>query len=389
MRRVLALVSAVVLYNTIFAAALAPYLPELTREFDLSKTEAGVLSAAYPAGLLLGAIPGGLLAARIGVKPSVLLGVSLTVASSVAFALAPTVWLLEVGRFGQGLSVAASWTGALAWVVTEGPRKRRGELIGRVSRAGLIGILLGPVLGGAAALFGRAPAFGSVALLGALVVAWTWVTPGTARAAGTSLKALFAAVVERRVAGGLWLGTLTALLIGVLSVLAPLDLDRAGWGAIGVSGVFLVAAAAQACATPAVGRFADSHGRLIPVRAGLLGALVFSAAIPFVEERWLLAAVVIATALSYSVFWIPGLAVLSDGVDAAEIHQGLGFALMTLVWAAGQFAGAAGGGALADVSGDAMPFFVVASLCALTLVTAHARALRARPAVASGQPPRL
>lgn len=385
MGRLLALIRAVVLYNTIFAAALAPYLPELAREFALSKTEAGVLSAAYPAGLLLGAIPGGLLAARIGVKSSVLLGVSLTVVSSFAFALASPVWLLELSRFGQGFAVAASWTGALAWIVSEGPRDRRGELIGRVSRAGLIGILLGPVLGGAAALYGRTAAFGTVALLGILVVAWTGTAPGAARAAEASLKPLFAPRFRRRIAGGLWLGTLTALLIGLLSVLAPLDLDEAGWGAVGVSGVFLVAAAVQASATPAVGRLADSRGRLLPVRLGLLGALVFAAAIPLVDERWLLAALVVGTAFSYSVFWIPGLALLSDGVEDAEIHQGLGFALMTLVWAAGQFAGAAGGGALADFAGDAAPFFLVAALCAFTLVTTHARSLQRRSVLASGQ----
>jgi MFS family permease len=383
--RLLALVRAVVLYNTIFAAALAPYLPELAREFDLSKTESGLLAAAYPAGLLLGAIPGGLLAARIGVKRSVLLGLGLTVVSSIAFALAPTVWLLELGRFGQGLSVAASWTGALAWLVTAGPRDRRGELIGRVSRAALIGILLGPVLGGAAALYGRTSTFTSVALVGILIAAWVWVTPGAARAASTSLKALFAAVLEPRVAIGLWLGTLTALLVGVLSVLAPLDLDAVGWGTIGVSAVFLAAAAVQAFASPGVGRLADSHGRLLPVRAGLLGALAFSVVLPFADERWLLAAVVVGTALSYSVFWVPGLTLLTDGSEAARIHHGFGFALMTLVWAAGQFAGSAAGGALADGAGDAAPFLLVAALCALTLVAIQARALRVRMALAAGR----
>lgn len=372
------------LYNTIFAAALAPYLPELAREFDLSKTESGLLVAAYPAGLLVGAIPGGLLAARIGVKRSVLLGLGFTVVSSLTFALAPTVWLLELGRFGQGLSVAASWTGALAWLVTAGPRDRRGELIGRVSRAALVGILLGPVLGGAAALYGRIPTFSSVAVLGVLIIAWTWVTPGAARAASTSLKALFGAVREPRVASGLWLGSLTALLVGVLSVLAPLDLDAAGWGTIGVSAVFLAAAAVQAFASPAVGRLADSHGRLLPVRAGLLGALAFSVALPFVDDPWLLAAVVVGTAVSYSIFWVPGLALLTDGSDAAGIHQGFGFALMTLVWAAGQFAGSAAGGALADAAGDSVPFLLVASLCALTLVAAQVRALRVRIALAGG-----
>lgn len=378
MRRLLALVRAVVLYNTLFAAALAPYLPELAREFHLSKTDAGLLVAAYPAGLLVGAIPGGLLTARLGVKRSVLLGLALMVVTSLAFALGTTVWVLEAARFGQGLSVAASWTGALAWLVTVGARERRGELIGRVSRAAVIGILLGPVLGAAAAILGRAATFGAVAVAGVAIVAWTWGTAGTASGARRPLKALFAAVLEPRVAGGLWLGSLTALLFGVISVLGPLNLDRVGWGTIGVSAVFLVAAALQASASPTVGRLADSRGRLMPVRAGLAGAIVFSLGMSFVDGAWPLAAVTVAAAVSYGICWIPGVALLSDGVDAAELHHGFGFALMNLAWAPGQFVGAATGGALADAVGDEVPFLAAAAVCALTLAATHVRLLRGR-----------
>lgn len=387
MRRLLALVRAVVLYNTLFAAALAPYLPALAREFDLSKTDAGLLVAAYPAGLLVGAIPGGLLAQRLGVKRSVLLGLGVMVVSSLAFALGTSVWVLEAARFGQGLSVAASWTGALAWLVTAGARERRGELIGRVSRAAVIGILLGPVLGGAAAFLGRAPTFGAVAVVGIAIVGWTWGTPGTPHGARRPLKALFAAVLEPRIAGGLWLGSLTALLFGVLSVLGPLGLDRAGWGTIGVSAVFLIAAAIQASASPTVGRLADSHGRLVPVRAGLAGAVVFSLAISFVDGAWPLAVVTVAAAVSYGICWIPGVALLSDGADAAELHHGFGFALMNLAWAPGQFVGAATGGALADAVGDEVPFLAAAVLCALTLAATHAVPLRRAPRPVRALPP--
>lgn len=387
MRRLLALVRAVVLYNTLFAAALAPYLPELVREFALSKTESGLLVAAYPAGLLVGAIPGGVLAARLGVKGSVLLGLVLMVVSSLAFAFATSVWMLEAARFGQGLSVAASWTGALAWLVTAGAHERRGELIGRVSRAAVIGILLGPVLGGAAAFLGRAPTFGAVAVAGILIAAWTWGTRGTERAAARPLKALFAAVLEPRIAGGLWLGSLTALLFGVLSVLGPLNLDRVGWGTIGVSAVFLVAAAVQASASPTVGRVADSHGRLLPVRAGLAGAIVFSLALAFVDGSWPVAGLTVAAAVSYGICWIPGVALLSDGADAAELHHGFGFALMNLAWAPGQFVGAATGGALADALGDHVPFLGVAAICALTLTAIHVRRDGREPRRVGALPP--
>jgi predicted MFS family arabinose efflux permease len=59
MRRLVAFVSLVVFVDTMFYAAITPLLPELSDRFDLSKTAAGVLAAAYPAGTFLGSIPGG------------------------------------------------------------------------------------------------------------------------------------------------------------------------------------------------------------------------------------------------------------------------------------------------------------------------------------------
>ena len=64
MRRLVLLVSAVVLVDTMFYAAITPLLPELTRELGLAKAGAGVLAGAYAAGTLLGALPAGWLAAR-------------------------------------------------------------------------------------------------------------------------------------------------------------------------------------------------------------------------------------------------------------------------------------------------------------------------------------
>ena len=83
MRKLLLLVSIVVLVDTSFYAAITPLLPELTDEYGLSKTGAGILAAAYPIGTFVGGLPGGFMAARVGVRPTVLAGLALMVLASI------------------------------------------------------------------------------------------------------------------------------------------------------------------------------------------------------------------------------------------------------------------------------------------------------------------
>src|SRR5439155_2769125 len=117
MRRLLFLTGAVVFVDTLFFAALTPLLPHYAQSLGLGKAGAGVLSAAYPAGAFLGAIPSGLVASRVGVKPTVLAGLTTVAACTVLFGIADSAWQLDLARFAQGLASAFSWTGALAWLV--------------------------------------------------------------------------------------------------------------------------------------------------------------------------------------------------------------------------------------------------------------------------------
>ena len=103
MRRLFWLVAAVVLVDTMFFAAVAPLLPHYSDELDLSKTGAGVLTAAYPAGTFVGALPAGWLAIRWGVKPTLLTGLAMLGVTSLVFAFAGHIVLLDGARFVQGI----------------------------------------------------------------------------------------------------------------------------------------------------------------------------------------------------------------------------------------------------------------------------------------------
>jgi MFS family permease len=385
MRRLLVLVSAIVLVESTFFSVLAPLLPHYADEFGLSTTALGILSGAYAAGALAAALPSGLAAMRLGVRPTVLSGLAIIVATSIAFGLADSAWVLYAARFGQGVGSALAWTGGLAWLIATAPRARRGELIGIAMGAAVVGALLGPVLGGAASVTGTGPAFTFVAVASLVLAAWAWAMPA-ARPAGEPqpLRALLGAFGEREVVSGVWLISLSAFLLGVISVVAPIRLDELGWGAVGISAAFLVAAGVEAALSPVLGRWSDRSGRFAPVRAGLVACIGVSVVIPWVGLRWPALLLVVAAGIAYGAFWVPGTALLSDGAESAGLDRGLGFALLNVAWAPANVVGAVLGGALADAVGDAGPYLLAAALSVATFAAARPAPLDRHAAAAKG-----
>ncbi len=373
MRRLVALVSAVVLVDTLLYAVLTPLLPRFVDQLDLSKTLAGVLVAAYPLGALVGGIPGGVAAVRLGPRRAVLAGLGLFSVASIAFAVADAYPALLVARFVQGAGSALTWAGAFSWLVGAAPRNRRGELIGTAFAAAIVGALLGPALGSLAASVGRGEVFvGLAALGGALAVTALLVPPVPGER--TSLAALGPAFRQPRFLGGLASMALPALLFGLLAVLAPLHLHAAGWTATAIGVLWVVGAAGEAAEAPLVGRLGDRRGWLLPIRAALAISAVASVGLAFGGRPVLYVPFVFVAILAYSVLFTPALALIADGADDAGLAQGLAFGLMNAAWAIGAVVGPLVGGALASATSDAFPFALAAGLCTCALAL-----LRARP----------
>ena len=191
MRRLFWLVAAVVLVDTMFFTAVAPLLPHYSDELDLSKAGAGILTAAYPArdvrrraALRLARHT------RWGVKPTLLLGLALLGTASLGFAFAGNVVVLDGARFIQGVGGACMWAAGMAWLVSASPPDRRGEMIGAALSAAIVGVLLGPVLGGAATLLSPEAVFSSVAVVAAGLAVWTWSMPGVEAEESPGLRAM-------------------------------------------------------------------------------------------------------------------------------------------------------------------------------------------------------
>jgi MFS family permease len=367
MRRLFPLVAAVVLVDTMFFAAVAPLLPHYSDELDLTKTAAGVLTAAYPAGTFAGSLPGGWLAARWGVKPTLLCGVAMLGVTSLVFGFANNIVLLDSARFVQGVGGAFMWASGMAWLVSASPPERRGELIGSALAAAIVGVLFGPVLGGAATLVGPEPVFSGVAVVAAGLGAWAWRMPGVAPEPSPGLPAMLGALRRRPVLASFWLFTLPALFAGVIEVLVPLRLDDLGASGAAIGAIFLIAAAAEAVLSPLAGRVSDRRGRLVPIRIGLAGSVVMAVLLPLPGGAVLLGVAVLFAFASLGGFWAPAMAMLSDASEDAGLDQALAFSLSNLAWAAGHLIGSGGGGALADATTDAVPYGLLGLVCAATL----------------------
>jgi MFS family permease len=367
-RRLLILTCAIVLVDTVFYAALVPLVPRLTEEFGLSKSAAGILSGAFGAGVLLGSAPASYLAGRAGVRPTAVGGLLLVSFASLAFGFAGEAWQLVMLRLAGGVGSAFGWVAALTWLAERAPEERRGEMIGTLLSAAVVGALLGPVLGGAAATVGIAPAFASVSCAGLAVAVWALLTPGPSPRLGKPLREVLGAARQPQLLTGLAFIAFSPLLFGALAVLAPLQLSRLGWGAAAIGAVFLVAAVFEATVHPLLGRWSDRSGYRPPVLAGVLGSVAVLLVLPWAEYALLVALLVVLAAVAFNAPLVPGTSLLSRGAEKAGIGGAPAFGATNFAWASGYAAGSFLGGSLADIGGDVLSYLTLAAVCLFTML---------------------
>lgn len=152
---------------------VVPILGRYAERFGASGFEVGLLFASFSLAQLICAPLLGRLSDRIGRKPVILISLVGTAIGSFITAAAGALWVLFLGRILDGASGAS--VAVVQGAVTDiAPVEERPRLLGLIGAAFGIGFVVGPALGGLAALGGTHLPFlvaGTLATINA-VVAW-------------------------------------------------------------------------------------------------------------------------------------------------------------------------------------------------------------------------
>lgn len=368
-----------VFFDVVFFSAIAPLLPDYVAELGLSKAQAGLLSASYPAGTLLASLPAGLLAARVGPRRTVIVGLLLLGVSSVVFGFAGEFWLLDAARLTQGAAGALIWSGALTWLVTTAPPERRGSVIGTALGTAITGALVGPALGALAAEVGTELVFSAVLGVAVVFAVFAARLPEARPPEPQALREVAATILSRPILIATALVAVPSVMFGAVEVLVPLQIADLGGGHTLIAGSFIAGAALEAALAPLAGRYSDRVGRRAPFVAGLAVCAAAMAAIAVAQSLGVVLTGLILASLGGGICFTPVLTMLSEVAESSRLHQGYSAGLSNMAWAAGQVMGGIAGGGAASIAGNAVPSFAIVVLLLGTVV--YAFHMLAPPAV--------
>lgn len=151
-----------------------PALPQISQALHINQSQTQWTLSSLIMALGLGQLVWGGWSDRIGRKPTLLMGLGLLVLSTGLTVAAHSLWMLILGRVGQGVGVAATTVCARAMVRDLYAPKEGARMLSKAMTGLGIIVLFGPVLGGLTAehLGWRA----TLALIGVMPLIWLVMT---------------------------------------------------------------------------------------------------------------------------------------------------------------------------------------------------------------------
>lgn len=372
MRRLLIVSCSVVFLDVTFFSVLTPLLPDFKQDHGLSDGAVGLLAGTFAAGTLALALPGGWMAARFGPRNTVITGLVGIGVFSPAFGFADHIVILDLARFLQGASGALMWAGAISWVVSAAPLSRRGELLGTMMAAAVVGELLGAPMGALAHAVGTEIVFSLVLVLAIGLIALALTIPDAEEVGGQSLREALSRLRGSLVPRALLMQAAPAISFGLIVIAAPLRMHDLGAGAILIAAAFACGSVVQAILGPTVGRLSDRVGRTAPYFVGTLIVAAAVVGLGLFDLLPLVFASVVVAAFGAGLAFTPAGALVSEAATAAGLNQGYASGGANVAWGGGQMIGAIAGGMIAGLTGFLLPCLITAAFVAIIGLSSRA-----------------
>lgn len=263
---------------------VAPILPLYALEFGVSYTAAGALITGFAIARLLFSVIGGVAGDRWGARKVTVFGTTLLAISSVTAALAPNYGVLLASRFIEGIGSAIFATTAFQYLLQVTPKERLGRATAAFQTGLLVGVAIGPFVGGFLAELGdfRTP-FWAYAVLAGIVAVLAWFFIEDLPSRGTSARQVFAMagqLMRSRAYLALMLVGFSMMFMrgGARVTLLPLYAEQSlGFGAGDIGILLSVSALTNLLIVNPAGRFVDNVGRKPVAMIGLTTAAIATA----------------------------------------------------------------------------------------------------------------
>ena len=152
---------------------IGPVLPLYAKDFGVSAAMVGATISVFGLARMLLNLPAGILSDRFGRRLLLVGGPAITALGSLLSAAAGDIWQLLAFRFVAGAGSAMFMTGALILVTDISTPENRGRMLGLYQGSLLLGVSIGPAVGGLAAeLAGLRAPFVVVGVLAAICTVW-------------------------------------------------------------------------------------------------------------------------------------------------------------------------------------------------------------------------
>lgn len=380
-------IAIITIFLVLGIAAVAPALPLLAEELELSAAVAALILASFPAGRLLFTVPGGMLVDRFGFRPVAIGASAAAAAAALSAAVAPVFEVLIVAQIVQGMASSAYTTGAMAMMVTHTDKRSVGRLVSTFQGLIITVVAFSPLVGGfATAAMGISGPFWVLAIGGAVAVPMSIFALPSASTASTStprdgLRRSSAEKLAARVAlRGLFRQpafrlsllvafTMTWTLSGPKNTLVPMYANlQFGSSEVFIGITLTVGALATVVSLVPAGRLIDRLGRRPLVRFGTLALAVTVALHWLAISPALLIVTVTLIGLAKGTVTSAPAAIVADVAPRSITGAAMGVSQGAV--SLGLMMGPVSAGWLADVAGPRDAFLLAGGLVACCALVA-------------------